>query len=716
MKIESMTATFGKLENQTLVLEPEMNIIHAPNEWGKSTWCAFLVNMFYGLETRVKTTKTALADKEHYAPWSGSPMSGKICLEWNGRKITLERWTKGRTPMGEFRAYETETGIPVLELGGGNWGQVLFGVERSVFQRAGFIRFSDLPVTQDESLRRRLNSLVTTGDETDSGDLLADKLKDLKNKVRYNRSGLLPKAEAERQEVAETLKELQEQRRQADSIRQELESLNAYLGQLENHKQALEYAKAQKRQQRIAEAEADFQNSRQALQVQQALCEKLPDEAQAQQAYAQLQTLQEQQFAFQLDWQVLPEPPQPPTAPMPFSGRNAAEAAAKVEKDAAELECLTAEKKKSFPLWLPGIVAAVAGATLAVLKWRIPGILVAILGVVLLGAYWVQNSGEKRKKSQRLAQAQAITEQYGGGTPADWRETARRYGEQWQKYTEAVEVFRKEQARWKADRESLERTVQMATGGEPLADAIDRQKEIIRKHRELQDRQREYTQKQTLLQQLRECEMPVLPPREPDILAIGEAETDNLLASNRYRLQQQEKRLSQTLGRMEALGDETEKMQHLETLDRRISELEAFYAALELAMQTLSDASAELQRRFAPRIAQQAQKFFSRLTDGRYERLTLTEELAVHAVAAGETVMHPAIWRSDGTVDQLYLALRLAVAGALTPNAPLILDDALVRFDDDRHIAAMQLLQDMAKDRQIILFTCQSREEKALHF
>lgn len=642
-------------------------------------------------------------------------MSGKICLEWNGRKITLERWTKGRTPMGEFWAYETETGMPVPELGGGNWGQVLFGVERSVFQRAGFIRFSDLPVTQDESLRRRLNSLVTTGDETDSGDLLAGKLKDLKNKVCYNRSGLLPKAEAERQEEAETLKELQEQRRQADSIRQELESLNAYLGQLENHKQALEYAKAQKRQQRIAEAEADFQNSRQALQVQQALCEKLPDEAQAQQAYAQLQTLQEQQFAFQLDWQVLPEPPQPPTAPMPFSGRNAAEAAAKVEKDAAELERLTAEKKKSFPLWLPGIVAAVAGAALAVLKWRIPGILVAILGVVLLGAYWVQNSGEKRKKSQCLAQAQTITEQYGGGTPADWRETARRYGEQWQKYTEAVEVFREEQARWKASKESLERTVQMATGGEPLADAIARQAEAIRQHRELQDRQREYTQKQTLLQQLRECEMPVFPPREPDILTIGEAETDNLLASNRYRLQQQEKRLSQTLGRMEALGDETEKMQHLETLDRRISELEAFYAALELAMQTLSDASAELQRRFAPRIAQRAQEFFSRLTDGRYERLTLTEELAVHAVATGETVMHPAIWRSDGTVDQLYLALRLAVAGALTPNAPLILDDALVRFDDDRHAAAMQLLQDMAKDRQIILFTCQSREEKALH-
>ena len=47
----------------------ELNILQAPNEWGKSTWCAFLAAMLYGLDTRAKSTKTALADKERYAPW-----------------------------------------------------------------------------------------------------------------------------------------------------------------------------------------------------------------------------------------------------------------------------------------------------------------------------------------------------------------------------------------------------------------------------------------------------------------------------------------------------------------------------------------------------------------------------------------------------------------------------------------------------------------------
>ena len=45
MRIYEMTATFGKLEHDTLPLRPGLNIIPAPNEWGKSTWCAFLMAM-----------------------------------------------------------------------------------------------------------------------------------------------------------------------------------------------------------------------------------------------------------------------------------------------------------------------------------------------------------------------------------------------------------------------------------------------------------------------------------------------------------------------------------------------------------------------------------------------------------------------------------------------------------------------------------------------
>ena len=179
MKILSMTATFGKLEHAKLELTEGLNIIHAPNEWGKSTWCAFIVSMLYGIDTRARTTGTVIADKERYAPWSGAAMSGRMELLWNGKRITIERSSRGRTVFGEFRAYESETGLDIPELNATNCGQMLLGVERSVFTRAGFLKLTDLPVTQDDALRRRLNNLVTTGDESGTGDKLGQTLKDL---------------------------------------------------------------------------------------------------------------------------------------------------------------------------------------------------------------------------------------------------------------------------------------------------------------------------------------------------------------------------------------------------------------------------------------------------------------------------------------------------------------------------------------------------------
>ena len=50
----------------------------------------------------------------------------------------------------------------------------------------------------------------------------------------------------------------------------------------------------------------------------------------------------------------------------------------------------------------------------------------------------------------------------------------------------------------------------------------------------------------------------------------------------------------------------------------------------------------------------------------------------------------------------------------LTPDAPLVLDDALVRFDDDRLRRALEVLERSAETKQVLLFTCQKREAAVL--
>ena len=713
MKIYSMTATFGKLENQTLTLQPGLNVIHAPNEWGKSTWCSFLAVMLYGLDTRAKTTKTALADKERYAPWSGAAMAGRMDLNWKGRDITIERWTKGRTPMGEFKAYETETGLPVPELKAATCGELLLGVERSVFMRAGFLRLSDLPVTQDETLRRRLNALVTTGDESSDGDLLRQKLKDLKNKCRYNRSGLLPQAEAQRAELENKISELLSLQNHSEKITVRQQELEAHIAALENHKQALEYAAAEENIHRVAAAkDAAILAARRAEELEEA-GKNLPAPEEIRQKISRLQLLQEQQLAAQMDAQMLPQPPQLPNAPTCFYGLNAEQAAQQVNTDVAEFHRHTAAPKRMFPWWIIGLIAVVVGVALALAQLPVPGLPFILGGAVLFVIYQRVSSAAKKSEAERNAKAEAIRSRYSGGSPEDWLAMARVYGEQQRAYEAALEVYGKQRQEVEQRLVQCGAAISRETNGASLSASIDSCRALLRQWDELADAQRERQRTQNYAENLQAVAKPVTKPAVEDRLTFTEAETARLLSDARFEQKQLQLRFGQYQGKMDALGSPQALQLELERVESRITRLTDTYNALDRALNALEDATSELQRRFAPRIAKEAQRIFAHLTGGRYERLTLSQDLSVNAGAKEEPVLRGAMWRSEGTVDQLYLALRLAVAKELTPDAPMVLDDALVRFDDTRHAAAMELLRQEAEDKQIILFTCQERELKA---
>ena len=106
-----------------------------------------------------------------------------------------------------------------------------------------------------------------------------------------------------------------------------------------------------------------------------------------------------------------------------------------------------------------------------------------------------------------------------------------------------------------------------------------------------------------------------------------------------------------------------------------------------------------------------------KLTGGRYAEVSLSRELEASAVRPGEVLPRRALALSQGTADQLYLAVRLAVSQLCLPQedpAPLVLDDALASFDGERLGLALDCLVRMGEERQILLFTCHSRERAAL--
>ena len=699
-----MTATFGKLEHETLTLEPGLNIITAPNEWGKSTWCAFLVAMLYGLDTRAKTTKTALADKERYQPWSGSPMSGRMDLNWNGRDITIERTTKRRVPLGEFRAYETASGLPVEELTAANCGAMLLGVEQTVFRRAGFIRFSDLPVTQDEALRRRLNALVTTGDDSGAADRLAEELKDLKNKCRYNRTGLLPQAEAQRDALADKIAELDNLEIQSKKLRQRIDEVKSWLKQLYNHQQTLAYQKQESDAAQVAGARDAMERAEQTLSELEAACASLPPRMETEEKVRELRAFRDQWNRICAEERQAPTQPQKPEMPNPFAGMTVEDARAMAREDARELAELSGGKLP-LVMGIIGIVGLVAAGGLAHLTAYLFAAVAGVVGVLAL-FYGVSQSISAKKRSA------AIVEKYGTADWRQWTQPIARYEQAMLDYSAALKSYQDItsdlEVRLMVARKRRDSLCGLQEPEETLAfwENAQRQWETCEQAR------REAVLARKHFEALSAVVKPVEKPAFPDNLTQSEAETASLLSECAAEQQRLQNRLGQYQGRMEILGSAEElKLQHKRLTDR-IAHLEETYEALTIALDTLSQARAELQRRFAPRVTQRAQEILGKLTGGRYHSLTMGEDFSLQAGAGKEDVLHDAIWRSDGTVDQLYLSLRLAVAEEVTPDAPLVLDDALVRFDDERMAAAVEILRELAKDKQVICFTCQNREAK----
>ena len=613
MTILSMTATFGKLDNETLELQPGLNILSAPNEWGKSTWCAFLTAMLYGVDTRERTTKEQLAWKERYQPWSGKPMSGTIRVLHQGRDITIQRRTRGRVPMGDFLAWETQTGLALRELTGENCGQVLLGVEKSVFLRTGFLRFSDLPVTADENLRRRLNDLVTTGDESGSAEKLAGKLRELRNRCRHNQTGLIPECQSRISQLQEQLWERQSLQTQHDRLREQVREMEQEMEGLEVHRAALARKEAQD-----ARAAATT-----AQRLAQSLEEKYADAPGREELEQNL--LQGRRMLDELDMSIVEKP---------GSGSN-----------------LT-------------LAALLAGAILiAVLlmmdrKLLIPCI---VLGLALLCFAGVMAG--KRRRDQLWYSI----------------DLARRQGRR-------TELLR-----------SMEEWKQQLSAREDLEFAQEHARQTLQR------------------QQALEAAIDPDAPQPEDLLTLSREETLDAITELNHRLGRSRMQLGQHRGRMENLPDVQLLQTRLTQARRRLSELERTHTALLLAQQALDAALRELQRRFAPDITARAGKHLSRLTGGLYDRITIAEDLSIQAARAEENTLRSALWRSEGTGDQMYLSLRLAVWEVLAPECPIILDDALIRFDQTRMERAVDLLANLSETRQILLFSCQDREKEYLN-
>ena len=586
MIIRSMTARFGKLDNDVLHLQDGLNIISAPNERGKSTWCAFIRAMLYGIDTAQRQKAGSVTEKAAANPWSGLAPQGSMDIEYEGQKITLRRSTiAANAPMKQFSAVYTGS-AQSYPLAGDSCGETLLGISRQVFARSAFISQGAVKIDNSPELEKRISAIVSTGSEETSLTDADERLKAWLRERNAPRTGMNPKLAAALEDTEMRLRSIESAHREAARLREDIAALEKL---------------------RPMEDTTPISEKLAAAEEAELLCRNRLEEG-------------------------------------PFGTRDSREVALEISRAKRESTELLEKSSRAYShkkLIAPALllIAALALGYMGLMDKKaalIPSGLFLVLAALSFLNSAAIAKGRRGAASARRSLLRGYNVEDEAGLDALLDEHSRAYDE-WILAKDAVLALRR----------SLESRI--ARGTDPAAS-------------------------------LRE-------------------------------------RLAEIQGKLSVLGNKDELLAKKEQLSRSIAENERQSRDIALARQLLQQAGAEQLSCFSPKLTERTRELFTRLTGGRYDHVELSAALDMNARINGDTLPHGSESMSLGTRQMLYLCLRIAICELALPedkNCPLILDDALCALDDKRCAEALELLLEISSHRQIILFTCHSREAQML--
>ena len=209
-----------------------------------------------------------------------------------------------------------------------------------------------------------------------------------------------------------------------------------------------------------------------------------------------------------------------------------------------------------------------------------------------------------------------------------------------------------------------------------------------------------------------------------DMVAQSETEIRKFL-EDLSNLQTKQAGCSEMIEKQQRTQWELEKkLEHLsncknkaKALKRTLAENDRIHdeiVAIDLAQETMTDLSSSIRDSFGLYLNKEASQYITGITGGIYDSMSIDENLNVFLNT--KTKLVPLENVSSGTMDQVYLALRLAAAKLLQGSGsgfPLIFDDSFTQYDDERLKTALEWLAS-AYGGQIIIFTCHRREAQML--
>lgn len=260
--IRLYVAGFGNLQDYSYEFTDGVNVIAAPNGWGKSTFAAFLRSMFYGLgDSRARSV--AENPRKRYTPWAGGSFGGNLEFEANGKQYRIERFFGAKESEDTFSLYALDTGKVCGDYSE-RIGEELFGIDADGFSRTVYMDASahihgKVDKSANNSINTKLNNLLEAENDLGNYEQALDAL--IKRKRYYKTTGERGEIYAGERRLLELQRQIEvcaAQKAQAQQLDREIAQLSPIVAQSEQEMQQLQreltQAVSQKEKRTVLEA------------------------------------------------------------------------------------------------------------------------------------------------------------------------------------------------------------------------------------------------------------------------------------------------------------------------------------------------------------------------------------------------------------------------------------------------------------------------------
>lgn len=199
------------------------------------------------------------------------------------------------------------------------------------------------------------------------------------------------------------------------------------------------------------------------------------------------------------------------------------------------------------------------------------------------------------------------------------------------------------------------------------------------------------------------------------LLARRDMKQKDLAAEQTRKCYTDREALKDRLFELESQGDEEALTAELLRVGSEREKLEMERDSLRSTVSAMQKLSADVRKSYTPQISRSLAGAVTAMTEGRYKTVYALEGEGIRTETKdGKEISIDQV--SAGTGDQIAFALRLALMDVFSPKVklPIMLDDAFARYDGQRLEKVLLYLSEQRADRQILILSCQTREQEIL--